>query len=268
MRTFGASPALANGGFLCRVKALAMKPLTPIALVALGVVLAAAASADSETEFKRARQAMVSEVAGMAKLTRASVGGRMLDGKVMEVLGEVPRHEFVPEARRPSAYKNRPLPIGYGQTISQPYIVALMTDLARVDGHSKVLEIGTGSGYQAAVLGALVDKVYTMEIVPPLAASATKRLKDLGYDNVTVRHDDGYYGWQEHAPFDAIVVTAAASHIPPPLVQQLKPGGRMVIPVGSAFAVQQLVLVQRDANDEVRIRQILPVRFVPLTGDH
>ena len=256
MQTFGAFPALA------------MKPLTPIALVVLGVVLAAAASADSETDFKRAREAMVTEVAGMAKLTRTSVGGRMLDAKVMDVLGEVPRHEFVPESRRASAYENRPQPIGYGQTISQPYIVALMTDLARVDGHSNVLEIGTGSGYQAAVLGALVDKVYTMEIVPPLAASATKRLESLGYDNVTVRHGDGYYGWQEHAPFDAIVVTAAASHIPPPLVQQLKPGGTMVIPVGSAFAVQQLVLVQRDANDEVRIRQILPVRFVPLTGDH
>jgi protein-L-isoaspartate(D-aspartate) O-methyltransferase len=245
-----------------------MKPLTLIALVALGIVLAAPASADAESDFKRAREAMVVEVAAMAKLTRASVDGRRLDGKVMGVLGEVPRHEFVPESRRRSAYENRPLPIGYGQTISQPYIVALMTDLAEVDGHAKVLEIGTGSGYQAAVLGALVDKVYTMEIVPPLAASATKRLKDLGYDNVTVRHGDGYYGWPEHAPFDAIVVTAAASHIPPPLVRQLKRGGRMVIPVGSAFAVQQLVLVQRDANDEVRISQILPVRFVPLTGDH
>jgi protein-L-isoaspartate(D-aspartate) O-methyltransferase len=180
----------------------------------------------------------------------------------------VPRHEFVPEDLRGEAYADGPLPIGYGQTISQPFIVALMTDLLRVGPDDTVLEVGTGSGYQAAVLAHLVRRVYTIEIVPDLAESATARLRRLGYGRVvTTRTGDGYYGWEEAAPFDAIVVTAASSHIPPSLIRQLKPGGRMVIPVGAPFALQHLVLIERNATDgRVTTRQVLPVSFVPLTG--
>jgi len=189
-----------------------------------------------------------------------------MDPRVMAVIAEVPRHEFVPEDQRPFAYENRPLPIGYGQTISQPYIVALMTDLLRPKAEDRVLEIGTGSGYQAAVLAKLVKTVYTIEIIAELGQQAAQRLQRLGYENVTVRTADGYFGWEEEAPFDGIVVTAAADHIPPPLIRQLKPGGRMVIPVGSRFMVQQLVLVEKDAEGTTTTRQILPVLFVPLTG--
>ncbi|MEW7989403.1 MAG: protein-L-isoaspartate(D-aspartate) O-methyltransferase [Candidatus Thiodiazotropha sp.] len=191
-----------------------------------------------------------------------------LDSGIMKVLAEVPRHQFVPADIRGRAYENRPLPIGYGQTISQPYIVAIMTDLIAPKPGHKALEIGTGSGYQAAVLSRLVERVYTMEIVEPLGNQATERLKRLGYDNIEVAVADGYYGWKEHAPFDIIIVTAAASHIPPPLIEQLKPGGKMIIPVGSRFMTQQLLLVDKDDDKEVRVRQILPVRFVPLTGEH
>ena len=185
----------------------------------------------------------------------------------MSVMGRVERHKFVPTSHQDSAYANQPLPIGHGQTISQPYIVALMTDLIRIDPGDKVLEIGTGSGYQAAVLAEMGAEVFTIEIIKPLASQAFKRLTSLGYDNVKTRKGDGYYGWQEEAPFDAIVVTAAASHIPPPLIRQLKPGGVMVIPVGSRFMVQQLVLVSKNEAGDITTRQILPVRFVPLTGD-
>ena len=191
-----------------------------------------------------------------------------MDPRVMAVLAEVPRHEFVPQNQRPHAYENRPLPIGHGQTISQPYIVALMTDLLQPKAGDRVLEIGTGSGYQAAVLAGLVEKVFTIEIIAELGRQAADRLQRLGYENVTVRTGDGYYGWQEEAPFDGIVVTAAADHIPPPLIRQLKPGGRVVIRVGSRFMVQQLVLVQKDAEGATTTRQILPVLFVPLTGGH
>jgi len=178
----------------------------------------------------------------------------------------VPRHAYVPVAERADAYENRPLGIGYGQTISQPYVVALMTTLAQPRAGQKVLEVGTGSGYQAAVLAGFGVQVYTIEIVAPLATQARERLR--GQRNITTRTGDGYYGWKEQAPFDAIVVTAAASSIPPPLLAQLKPGGRMVIPVGSSFFTQTLLLVQKDAGGRVRTRQVLPVRFVPLTGEH
>jgi protein-L-isoaspartate(D-aspartate) O-methyltransferase len=187
---------------------------------------------------------------------------------VIDALGKVPRHEFVLPTRQHQAYENRPLPIGYGQTISQPYIVAIMTDLLQLEPGDKVLEIGTGSGYQAAVAAELAKKVYSIEIIERLGRKAKKRLKQLGYDNVKVRLGDGYYGWKEHAPYDAIIVTAAASHIPPPLVRQLKRGGRMIIPVGSRFATQQLVLVEKDDKGELRTRQLMPVTFVPLTGGH
>jgi protein-L-isoaspartate(D-aspartate) O-methyltransferase len=174
----------------------------------------------------------------------------------------------VPADLQRLAYENRPLPIGYGQTISQPYIVALMTDLLDVRDDDVVLEIGTGSGYQAAVLAAVVKHVYTVEIIPELAQQATARLKRLRYDNVTTRAADGYYGWEEHAPFAGIIVTAAANHVPPPLIKQLKPGGRMIIPVGNPFSTQQLVVVEKSPSGAISTRKVLPVRFVPVTGGH
>ena len=176
---------------------------------------------------------------------------------------EVPRHRFVPPNQEPYAYHDEPLPIGYGQTISQPYIVALMTELVRPQSGDRALEIGTGSGYQAAVLSRLVSKVYTIEIVEPLARTAERRLKDLGYTNVTVRAGDGYAGWPEVAPFDVIIVTAAPDHVPP-LVAELKPGGRLVVPVGPPWEAQELRLLEKDASGAVRTRVVLPVAFVPL----
>lgn len=189
-----------------------------------------------------------------------------IDESVFAVLERVPRHLYVPPSQQREAYDNRPLPIGYGQTISQPYIVALMTALARPRSGQKILEVGTGSGYQAAVLAEFGAHVYTIEIIEPLGKRAAQRLR--GYANVETRIGDGYYGWKEQAPFDAIVVTAAASSIPPPLLTQLKPGGRMVIPVGSSFFTQTLLLVEKDARGRARTRQIAPVVFVPLTGRH
>jgi len=214
------------------------------------------------------RARLVAEVSQDILDTRGYIGKSTLDERVMRVLGSVGRHRFVPDELRSQAYENRPLPIGYGQTISQPYIVALMTDLLELQAGDVVLEIGTGSGYQAAILSRLVDRVYTIEIIPELAKSASKRLQRLGFANVEVKNADGYDGWQEHAPFDAIIVTAASSHIPPPLVQQLKPGGVLMIPVGPAFQVQQLSMVRKGPGDELTTRQILPVRFVPFTGEH
>jgi protein-L-isoaspartate(D-aspartate) O-methyltransferase len=178
----------------------------------------------------------------------------------------VPRHEFVPPSLQAEAYANRPLPIGHGQTISQPYLVAVMTALLHVHRDSRVLEVGTGSGYQTAVLAELVEHVYSLEILPELAERARERLQRLGYTNITTRAGDGYYGWEAHAPFDAILVAAAASHVPPPLIGQLKPGGRMIIPVGSSFLTQHLLLVHKDEAGLVKTRRMLPVEFVPLTG--
>ena len=200
--------------------------------------------------------------------TARRIGKRALDERVMEAMATIPRHKFVRDKEKVYAYQNRPLPIGHGQTISQPYIVALMTDLLEVGPDASVLEIGTGSGYQAAVLSGLVKNVYSIEIIEPLGTRAANRLEQLGYDNVQTRIGDGYDGWEESAPFDGIMVTAAASHIPPPLLKQLKPDGRMIIPVGSPFLTQQLLLVTKDTDGKIRTRQILPVRFVPFTGKH
>jgi protein-L-isoaspartate(D-aspartate) O-methyltransferase len=197
---------------------------------------------------------------------RHIAGEGIEDEAVLEAMRAVPRHEFVPAERRGRAYANRPLPIGHGQTISQPYIVAYMTEVLDPDADDRVLEVGTGSAYQAAVLAEIVDEVYTIEIIEPLARSARRRIERLGYDNVSVRQGDGYFGWPEHAPYDAIIVTAAAGHIPSPLVEQLKSGGRMVIPVGPVYAVQTLILVTKDEAGEVSTEQLLPVRFVPMTG--
>jgi len=235
----------------------------------LALVLVSMRSSPAEDEeYQVRRKGMVKEIEADVKFTSKRIGKKTLGGHVMEAMGKVPRHEFVPPHLRRSAYQNRPLPIGYGQTISQPYIVALMTDLLDVDGDDVVLEIGTGSGYQAAILAELVEKVYTIEIVGELGEQAKGRLKRLGYQNVEVRVGDGYYGWEEHAPFDGIIVTAAASHIPPPLTKQLKPGGRMIIPVGSPFMTQQLMLVKKEKDGTIKTKQVLPVIFVPLTGEH
>ena len=209
---------------------------------------------------------MLTVIEANAEAVGSVADGGNISQRVLDVLGRVPRHEFVPEDLRGSAYDDRPLPIGFGQTISQPYIVALMTDLLRVEPTDTVLEVGTGSGYQAAVLSALAARVFSVEIVPQLAEAARARLVRLDYDNVAVRAGDGYYGWEDAAPFDGIVVTAAASHIPPPLIRQLRPGGRMVIPVGGPFFVQQLMLVEKHDDGRVTSRQLLPVRFVPLVG--
>ena len=222
----------------------------------------------SADKYERARQAMVRIIEQDVRETSLYLDKQALDPRVMAAMGKVPRHEYVPRRLRRNAYENRPLPIGYGQTISQPYIVAIMTDLLKLQPHHRVLEVGTGSGYQAAILAELVDTIYSIEIIKPLANKAAKRLKDLGYQNAHVRVGDGYYGWEEHAPFDAIVVTAAASHIPPPLIAQLKPGGRMMIPVGSRFLIQQLLLVEKGRTGKLTTDQILPVAFVPLTGKH
>ncbi len=190
------------------------------------------------------------------------------DERTLEAMRAVPRHQFVPKLYAPLAYSDGPLPIGEGQTISQPYIVAFMTEQLKLKPGCRVLEVGTGSGYQAAVLSVLCQEVYTVEIVPSLGEGAQKVLKELEYKNVAVKIGDGYLGWEEHAPFDGIIVTAAAPHIPQPLIDQLKPAGRMIIPIGEVFDVQDLVLVEKKEDGSVTSQKILPVRFVPLTGDH
>lgn len=212
------------------------------------------------------RQRMVNAIEADVRATSRQIGRRALDPAVMSAMRQVPRHQFVPEQVASRAYDNRPLPIGFGQTISQPYIVALMTDLLALSPGAKVLEVGTGSGYQAAVLAHLGHRVFTIEIIPELGRTASERLASLDYP-IVGRIGDGYYGWPEEAPFDAIIVTAAASHIPPPLVEQLAAGGVMVIPVGGPFTVQQLTLVEKGPDGKSKTRQVLPVSFVPLTGD-
>ena len=211
---------------------------------------------------------MIQDIEREAEYTASLIGKRALDPRVMDAMKQVPRHEFVPTEAQVYAYENGPVPIGHGQTISQPYIVALMTDLLNPEPEHVVLEVGTGSGYQAAILSLLVNQVYSTEIVEPLATAARDRLQRLGYTNVEVRTADGYHGWVEHAPFDGIVVTAAAPAIPEPLVEQLKPGGRLVIPVGFPYSYQELMLVEKSEDNEVRTKDILGVAFVPLTGEH
>jgi protein-L-isoaspartate(D-aspartate) O-methyltransferase len=234
-----------------------------LALLVTARLFAPAAKADLTAE--RAR--MVTTIEAHAKHASIALGRDSIAPEILKVVGDVPRHEFVPDRVRGDAYADRPLPIGYGQTISQPFIVALMTDLLRMRPGDIVLEVGTGSGYQAAILAHLARQVYTIEIVPALADNAAARLQRLGYGNVATRSGDGYYGWEEAEPFNGIIVTAAASQIPPPLIRQLKPGGRMVIPLGAPFALQHLVLVERNADDgRVTTKQLLPVSFVPLTS--
>ncbi len=214
-----------------------------------------AQQADKSAGFDQARERMV----------RTQIESRgIIDRMVLAAMRKVERHRFVPERQQASAYTDQPLPIGEGQTISQPYIVALMTELLELDGDEKVLEVGTGSGYQAAVLGELAASVFTIEIVPPLAQHAEKLLKELGYDNITVRCGDGYIGWPEQAPFDAIIITCAPPQVPQPLIDQLADGGRMVVPVGRRW--QELVLIEKHGR-RLKETSIIPVRFVPMTGD-
>ncbi|NWF51440.1 MAG: protein-L-isoaspartate(D-aspartate) O-methyltransferase [Ignavibacteriaceae bacterium] len=226
-----------------------------VLLVILFLIISCSSQQDKYT---KARNEMVKE----------QIEDRGIRNKpTLDAMKKVPRHKFVPPNNIDKAYNDSPLPIGYGQTISQPYIVAYMTEVIDPKPGQKVLEIGTGSGYQAAVLAEIVDSVYTIEIITELYNSSEKRLKELGYKNVICKNADGYYGWKQAAPFDAIVVTAAAEHIPPPLIEQLKDGGKMIIPVGSPFLNQTLILVEKNGK-EITTTSLLPVRFVPFTrGD-
>jgi protein-L-isoaspartate(D-aspartate) O-methyltransferase len=230
--------------------------------LALPAAMGAALAQDRSAELRRS---MVAEIDAMARAIGTGSTRRGFKPEVMAAMGKVPRHRFVLPEQQVHAYENRPLPIGSGQTISQPYIVALMSDLLEAKPADRVLEIGTGSGYQAAVLAELVGSVYTVEIVPELARRATGTLKDLGYPNVRTRLGDGHRGWPEEAPFDGILVTAAAEEIPGPLLDQLRTGGRLVIPVGAAREVQQLRVLEKQPDGTALTRAVVPVRFVPMT---
>lgn len=233
----------------------------------LGGALASAAltmTVQAEPEHAESRARMVAEIEAMYAETRAETGLATMSPAVRAAMAKVERHRLVPASQQSLAYRNHPLPIGSGQTISQPYIVALSTDLIDPQPHHVVLDVGTGSGYQAAVLAEIVQQVYSIEIVDALAKSARRSLDTIGYRNIEVRTGDGYQGWPEHAPFDGIVVAAAAPRVPQALVEQLRPGGKMVIPVGGEYGVQYLLLVSKRADGGFDERRVLPVRFVPL----
>jgi protein-L-isoaspartate(D-aspartate) O-methyltransferase len=215
--------------------------------------------------FARLRQSMIAEIAVQAIYVSARIGKVSFAGRVMEAMDKVPRHAFVPIELQPYAYANSPLPIGFDKTISQPFIVALMTDLLDIQPNDIVLEIGTGLGYQAAIVAVLAQKVYSIEVIEELSEQAKQRFRRFGYVNIELRVGNGYYGWAEHAPFDKVIVTAAPDLIPPALIDQLKPGGKMVIPAGLPEA-QQLILVEKDSNGKVMTKEILPVRFSQLEG--
>lgn len=234
-------------------------------LVAAALASSFATMALAQDDRAAERHQMVKEINQVSAQVAAETGQSTLDPQVLTAMETVRRHEFVPKFQRHAAYKNRPLPIGGGQTISQPFIVALMTDLLNLQPEHKVLEIGTGSGYQAAVLAKLAKDVYTIEIVESLGTTAARTLSRLGYTNVYTKIGDGYAGWPEHAPYDAIIVTAAPDHIPAALIEQLKPGGRMVIPVGTLW--QELLVVTKNADGTTTSEEVVPVRFVPLTRD-
>jgi protein-L-isoaspartate(D-aspartate) O-methyltransferase len=221
---------------------------------------------DADDAYADARQRMVEDIRAMADET-ADYPASAIPERVLEVMGKVPRHRFVPDSERYAAYYNHPLPIGHGQTISQPYIVALMSGLLELTKAHRVLEVGTGCGYQTAVLSELAGEVYSVEIVAPLAERAAQLLRELGYANVEVKTGDGHAGWPEHAPYDAIIVTAAPDEVPRALIDQLKPGGRLAIPVGEGWYAQELMLIAKDRDGASHRKDILPVRFVPLTGN-
>jgi protein-L-isoaspartate(D-aspartate) O-methyltransferase len=209
---------------------------------------------------------MLAEIEREVKYTRSLIGRERLSSRVMEAMGKVPREQFVPAEMRSYAFDNGPLPIGHGQTISQPYIVALMTDLLELQADHTVLEIGTGCGYQTAILALLARQVYTIEVVQELGEVSARRLQELDYTNISFRVGNGYAGWPEHAPYDAIIVTAAAAQVPQALVDQLTPGGRLVIPVGLPYMPQELMLVKKDHQGKIHTRDIISVAFVPMTG--
>jgi protein-L-isoaspartate(D-aspartate) O-methyltransferase len=217
---------------------------------------------------KNDMQRMIGDIEMEVHMTRHLIGKNSLAESVMAAMKKVPRHEFLPPDLRYCAYDNGPAPIGSGQTISQPYIVALMSDLLATKPGDIILEIGTGSAYQAAILSQLVQQVYSVEIIAELAESARKCLDRLGYDNIEVRNADGYFGWSEHAPYDGIIVTAAAPHIPPALIEQLRPEARLVIPVGLPYSYQELMVVEKQADGRIETKKVLGVSFVPLTGGH
>jgi protein-L-isoaspartate(D-aspartate) O-methyltransferase len=242
-----------------------MKRHPVLGLVGLLAAFAGGGGAEAQDAHAREREALLKEIAAMARETGAETGRPVFSERVMAAMAKVQRHRFVGVTLGGLAYANRPLPIGHGQTISQPYIVALMTELLDTKPGDTILEIGTGSGYQAAVLAELVRAVYSIEIVEPVGRNAEALLRQLGYANITTRIGDGYHGWPERAPFDGIIVTAAAPHVPPALLAQLKPGGRMVIPLGGESEVQLLQVMVKQADGSVSTQVNLPVRFVPLT---
>ena len=244
-----------TGLFACAALCLVLACLLPLP----GLSGAALAGPDDDERFRTLREAMVRDQIEHPRDYRDPVRDR----RVLEAMRTVPRHLFVAPQDIPRAYEDHPLPIGHGQTISQPYIVALMTEMLRVEPGHRVLEVGTGSGYQAAILSLITDEVYTVEIVEALALPAAARLKSLGYGKVRVKTADGYLGWEEYAPFDRILVTCAAPLVPPPLLRQLRPGGKMFIPLGAQYAVQVLTLVEKAEDGSVSMRKTLPVRFVP-----
>jgi protein-L-isoaspartate(D-aspartate) O-methyltransferase len=241
------------------IKALLAVALLPAVLCCRGAPQRVEVASE-ERRFADARRQLATSIRDYADPI-----GQRADPRIIRAISELSRHLFVPASQHPFAYRDEPLPIGEEQTISQPSLVALMTHLLHPRETDVMLEVGTGSGYQAALLSRLVRRVYTIEIVEPLAKQAAQRLADLGYSNIMVRHGDGYAGWPEYAPFDGIIVTAGAPHVPKPLLDQLKPGGRMVIPVGAAHSIQQLKLIQKDSLGRVREEVVIPVRFVPLT---
>jgi len=235
--------------------------------VILTVACTVMPDAEGQDRHAAPRKAMVDTIVALTRETAAETGRASLDSRVLTAMNKVPRHRFVPADQEPNAYANRPLPIGNGQTISQPFIVALMTDMLGLKATDRVLEIGTGCGYQAAVLAELAREVYTIEIVAPLAREAAARFAELGYRNINARSGDGYRGWPAHAPFDAIIVTAAAPEVPPALIEQLKPGGKLVIPVGAQWSGQELRVIEKDQHGKTTTRNALAVRFVPLTRE-
>jgi len=213
---------------------------------------------------KKGIKRMIADIEDEVALTAPLTGISHFDPQVMKAMAEVPREAFVPPELRAYAFDDGPLPIGHGQTISQPYIVALMTHLLKPQPRHRILEVGTGSGYQTAILSRLVEKVYSIEVVPELARQASELFSELGYNNIETTTGNGYQGWPEQAPYDGIVVTAAASHVPPPLIEQLKPGGRLVVPVGQPYSHQELFLIKKDTDGKVHHRNVLGVAFVPL----